>query len=94
MAVDAPRTYAPIIQAPVETLTDAEKLQILWLTIFGSKHPPVRGIVDALADIEKVIAEYKRLKLMLQGALVFMGLSTVTNMGTLYALFKSIGLIP
>lgn len=54
--------------------------------MYGNNRKNYTGVLDRLANVEKVVAEYQRLKWMLQGALILMGLLTLTNIGALVVL--------
>lgn len=51
--------------------------------LYGNRRTKYTGVLERLENVEKVVAEYQRLKFMLQGALILMGLLTVTNIGAL-----------
>lgn len=57
----SPPRHIPIIRPPVDSLTDSDKLQVLWLTVFGSQRPPVRGLVDAFAELDEIKSELSKL---------------------------------
>lgn len=57
--VSIPATSGPIISANI--LTEAQKVQILWATIFGSEEPPVRGLVKAFKVLDSLQAEVEEL---------------------------------
>lgn len=76
--------------APMDTQTPADHrrrmddaINELSEVMYGNHRKNYAGVLDRLANVEKVVAEYQRLKFMLQGALVLMGLLTVTNIGVL-----------
>jgi hypothetical protein len=60
-AAEQTRRNVPVIHPPADHLSDAEKLQVLWLTVFGSQRPPVRGLVDAFAELDEIKKELSKL---------------------------------
>lgn len=79
---------------PPKRLTPEQRIHRLERIMDGVPNEDLVGLRTKVLEIEKIVKEYKDLKLMLRGALVFMALMSATNILSLYALAKNLGLVP